>query len=261
MLERNTDKDWKRYGSEDPYYGVVSNETFQKDRLTDEARAEFFKTGEDHVDYILGEIRQHVNADFSPRTVLDFGCGVGRCTLPFGKYGESVLGIDVSEAMIEEGKKNAERLGRGNVNFEVSEEGLANVKGPFDLIHSFIVFQHIPPRRGFEFIGKLIDQLSVEGVAALHVLYHAEISRPQAVVRRLRKYFPPVHWAANLFYGKPWRYPLMEKNEYNLNQLFFMLRRKGCGNMLVRLAGAHSMHGMIIFCQKRSDDLPYDKVS
>jgi 2-polyprenyl-3-methyl-5-hydroxy-6-metoxy-1,4-benzoquinol methylase len=259
MFERDTDQDWKRYGAEDPYYGVVSNDEFHRENLTDEVRRQFFKTGDEHVDYILGQIRAHMAPGFFPRRVLDFGCGVGRCSIPFGKHSESVLGVDISEDMIEEAKQNANRLSAVNVKFMVSDADLSILNGSYDLIHSFIVFQHIPPRKGMRFIAKMIDHLDDDGVAVLHILYHAEISRAHMVARWLRKRAIPIHWIANVFYGKPWRYPLMEKNEYDLNRLFMLLRRKGCGNSIVRLTGAQTMHGIIIFCQKKADKIPYDQ--
>ncbi len=259
MLERNTDKDWKRYGSEDPYYGVVSDEKYRKENLTPEAVREFFRTGEEHADYVMGQIRRHQAPDFAPRRILDFGCGVGRCAIPFARHGESVLGLDVSEAMIEEARRNAETLGVGNATFAVSDNTLSAAQGPFDLIHSFIVFQHIPARKGEELVRRLIGLLSEDGVAVLHFLYHSELSRVQAALRWLRKRVAPLHWAANIAYGKPWRFPLMEKNAYSLNRLFLLLRRAGCGETMVRFEGLGTMHGAVLFFRKKPDRIPYNE--
>ncbi len=181
MLERNTDKDWQRYGREDPYYGVVSDDKFHKENLNAETKQDFFRTGEEHAAYILSEIREHVLPEFNPRRVLDFGCGVGRCTLPLARHAESALGVDVSEAMIEEARRNAKSMEADNVSFSVADATLSNVAGPFDLIHSFIVFQHIPPRRGEALVERMIGLLSDDGVAALHFLYHAELTPVQAM--------------------------------------------------------------------------------
>jgi SAM-dependent methyltransferase len=260
MLERNSDKDWKRYGSEDPYYGVVSDDKFHKDNLNPETVREFFRTGEEHADFILSQIRNHMLPAFAPRRVLDFGCGVGRCAIPFGRHSETVLGVDVSEAMIEEGRRNAEALSAANVTFAVSDATLSTVAGPFDLIHSFIVFQHIPPRRGERLVERMIELLSDDGVAALHFMYHTELSPVQAAARWLRKRVAPLHWAANMAHGKPWRYPLMQKNVYDMNRLFFLLRRHGCGETIIRFEGLETMHGVVLFFRKRPDRIPYNEI-
>lgn len=259
ILGRNTNRDWQRYGREDPYYGVVSDDRFHRQNLTDDAKREFFRTGEEHAEYILSQIRGHMLPEFSPRRMLDFGCGVGRCTIPFARHCDSVVGVDISEAMIDEGRRMADALEARNVEFAVSNDGLSGLDpNTFDFIHSFIVFQHIPYNMGERLITRIIELLNDDGVAALHFLYHAELSRPQAVARRLRKHFAPVHWLANVMQGKPFRYPLMEKNVYDLNRLFFLLRKHGCGRCMVRLEGVQTMHGIIIFFQKHTDVIPYN---
>ena len=68
MLGRNSDKEWQKYGDNDPYYGVVSLDKFHKDKLTPEALDEFFESGRKHIDYVLETVRKHqtsVNGDLT----------------------------------------------------------------------------------------------------------------------------------------------------------------------------------------------------
>lgn len=259
ILGRNTNKDWQRYGREDPYYGVVSDDRFHKANLTEEARNAFFRTGDEHAAFLMSEIRNHMAPDFAPRRMLDFGCGVGRCTIPFARHCQSAVGVDISDAMVEEARRGASAMGVENVRFAVSDDKLSALEGEtFDFIHSFIVFQHIPFKKGERLIKRLIALLDADGVAALHFLYHAELSPLQTVARWLRKNLAPVHWMANLIDHKPLRYPLMEKNVYDLNRLFLLLRRQGCGHGMVRLEGVQKMHGIIVFFRKHADVIPYN---
>jgi 2-polyprenyl-3-methyl-5-hydroxy-6-metoxy-1,4-benzoquinol methylase len=38
--------------------------------------------------------------DFAPRRVLDFGCGVGRVTLPLARRVDAVVAIDIADSML-----------------------------------------------------------------------------------------------------------------------------------------------------------------
>ena len=259
MFERDTDRDWQRYGAEDPYYGVVSDDRFHKNCLDESARNAFFKTGEEHVTYLFDVICKHMLPDFSPERILDFGCGVGRCTIPFSRFGKDVVGIDVSEDMIREARTNASTQKVNNVQFVASASPDEALQGKFDLIHSFIVFQHIPQPRGEVLLTQLVNMLSADGVGVFHFLYHTEISSLHRLIRGLRKRIAPLHWVANVLHKKPLLYPLMEKNEYDLNRLFFVLRRLGCGEITLRMEGVHSMHGIMIFFRRKRDLIPYNR--
>ncbi|MBN2301619.1 MAG: methyltransferase domain-containing protein [Lentisphaerae bacterium] len=257
IFSNNPDKDWQKFGEKDPYYGVVSNDMFHKDLLNHHALEEFFETGKDHVEYLFREIRTHVDSSFAPERALDFGCGVGRCTIPLATMCKSVVGIDVSEAMLAEARKNCGDA-IDNIEWVRSDDQLSRVSGTFDFIHSFIVFQHIPEKRGQDIVTRLIDLLSSRGVAALHFLYNTELSPILRIMRMLRKKVPLLHNFANIVYGKPFTYPLMQKNVYSLNKLFYLLQKNRCGNCAVRLEGPETMQGIIILFQKKPDIVPYN---
>jgi 2-polyprenyl-3-methyl-5-hydroxy-6-metoxy-1,4-benzoquinol methylase len=104
---RNTDKDWEKYGKEDAYYGVLSDEKFRKSQLTEDLKQEFFHSGETYIADILAKIRQRFQSDWTIGKAVDFGCGVGRLVIPLAKHAQEVTGIDVSESMLAEARKIA----------------------------------------------------------------------------------------------------------------------------------------------------------
>ena len=57
------------------------------------------------------------------------------------------MGVDVSDAMLAEAKRNCRERNLDYVSFVKSDDRLSCLEGTFDLIHSLIVFQHIAPRR------------------------------------------------------------------------------------------------------------------
>jgi SAM-dependent methyltransferase len=167
----NTDAEWQKWGRQDPYFAVITNEKFRSTHLTEEAKHEFFESGHVHIAYVLEHCRRLVGGPFSIRRALDFGCGVGRLCVPLSEHAESVVGVDVSADMLEEAKRNCVRYGCTNVTFRISDNTLSEVDGTFDLVHSFITFQHIDVERGKRLFAELIARIMPGGLGAIHVTY------------------------------------------------------------------------------------------
>jgi SAM-dependent methyltransferase len=227
----STDQAWKDWGEKDPYFGVLTAEKFRKRNLTDEAKAEFLDSGRGYVDYVLAMLRKHIDPGFAPRRVLDFGCGVGRLVIPFARLADEVVGVDVSEGMLAEARRNCEAAGVGNVKLVPSDDALSALDGQFDLVHSVLVFQHIDPQRGREIFRRMVQVLAPGGAGALQFTYaksrYAErngqppqLRQPlmrslkSAVRRALRKMDAGVD-------------PEMQMNVYPLNELLFILQSSG----------------------------------
>ena len=167
MFNGGTDGEWEKWGRDDPYFGVLTDGKFRMVNLTDANRAEFFRSGSEYIDGVLRTVRSHIDPAFRIRRALDFGCGVGRLVIPLSKVAEHVTGLDVSDSMLAEARRNCEAHGARGVQFLKSDDGLSALEGKFDFIHSSLVFQHIPVRRGERifrnFLGHLerIDVLQV----------------------------------------------------------------------------------------------------
>jgi 2-polyprenyl-3-methyl-5-hydroxy-6-metoxy-1,4-benzoquinol methylase len=153
---KDTDKDWRILGEIDPYWAVITSEQFKKDNLTEESLNTFFQTGEFYIESILEIIHQHLDPTFVMDRVCDFGCGVGRLVIPLSRHCKEILGIDVSPSMLRECEENCQKMKVNNYSLILSEnDKLDGLTGKFSLIHSFIVFQHIPVERGIDLIINL----------------------------------------------------------------------------------------------------------
>jgi SAM-dependent methyltransferase len=186
----STDQEWVRWGQQDPYFAVITNEKFRSAALTDVARKEFFESGQRHARYVLDSCRRFVDPAFKPKRVLDFGCGVGRVVLPFAQAAESVVGVDVSPAMLDEARRNCHEGGLKNVELVLSDDTLSAVNGEFDLVHSSIVLQHIDVVRGRKFFARLVSLLSEGGIGAIQVTY-AKAYHPDSFGQPPRLAAPP----------------------------------------------------------------------
>lgn len=249
---RDPDREWEALARTDPYFAVLTDPRFHEGRITPELIEEFFATGRKHIDSVLRKIRAHLAPNFEPRAALDFGCGVGRLLLPLAQECQTVVGVDVSETMLQVARRHCETHGISNVTLVRGDDRLTRVSGSYDLIHSFIVFQHIPQRRGEKLLSRLVELLSLDGVGVLHFTYHwHRKSAPlRRVVHALRKRVPLLHNVLNLVRGRPLIYPLMEMHHYNLNTLFRTLQKHGCHCCYVEFTQHADHSGVVLFFQR-----------
>jgi SAM-dependent methyltransferase len=250
MLNLSSDAAWKKFGSIDPYYGVVSHDRFHAGRMDQEAYTDFFRSGEEHVASVLDRVRRHLAPAFRPDRMLDFGCGVGRLVVPLARLGGRVTGVDVSEGMLREAAANCERQGLSNVELVRSDDRLSAVQGTFDFVHSFIVFQHIPPARGMAIVRSLLARLEEGGVGALHFTYARRASLARRGVSWMRRTVPFANSVVNLAQGKPWAYPLMQMHSYDLNRLLELLNEHGCPETYLYQTDHGGYLGAMLFFRK-----------
>ena len=224
----NTDQSWEKLGEIDPYFSVLAHPRFRAAATGGETRREFFTSGEEHVERLFAIIRENLDPKFAPRRALDFGCGVGRVAIPLARRVEQVVAVDVSDSMLNEANKNCEEAGVRNVTLLKSDDGLGNLSGAFDFIHSFIVFQHIPSRRGETILREMLRRLADNGVGALHFTYASRVPGWVRLLHGLCEIVPSAYSLVNLAKGRPFRYPFVEMNSYNVNRLILHLHEHGC---------------------------------
>jgi ubiquinone/menaquinone biosynthesis C-methylase UbiE len=220
ILDMRTDSAWEEWGRRDPYYGVITHAKFRRAAMNEDAKREFFSSSEAHAQHTLATIRKHINPEFAPRKILDFGCGVGRLLVTFATIAEQVVGIDVSPSMLEEARRNCDERQLHNVRLLQSDDHLSTLTDTFDLIHSCIVFQHIPVARGRAILSNLLRRLRPGGVAAIHLTYSKtlfaathgvvppETPSPEAAARAIPEGADPE----------------IQMNPYNMNEILFLMQ-------------------------------------
>ena len=215
-------EEWERFGRSDPYYGVYSTDEFRGRELAPEVRERFFASGERHVEEVLSRVRQLVNPGFRPERVLDYGCGVGRVLIPFARRAQQAVGIDVSPSMLDEARSNCDALAVSGV--ELGTPDALDRLGKFDLVHSVLVLQHMPAREGERVLTELVEALNPGGVGVIQVPIGGR--RGLRLFNALMK-APLAHNALNLVRRRPWAYPHMQMNVYDLNRLLRILKARG----------------------------------
>jgi SAM-dependent methyltransferase len=216
-----------------------SLDTTRIDGLDAAARETFFENGARHVAGLATGF-EAMGATLESRRVLDFGCGVGRMSLPLAERCEHVYGVDVSPAVLREADRNARLRNLSNVEW-LEAGSLDELSGRYDMVVSLFVFQHIPSREGERIISTLVSGLRPGGVGAIQVALRP--SRPLArLLPRMRRSGQSAGGRPNGLGAIDWSYPYMLMHSYSLNRLGGLLADARVSNWQVKWAapGARS---------------------
>lgn len=230
----NTDEQWKEWGEQNPYFGVLSRDEFRKENI-EKHRNEFFESGAQLMSSVVAMAVRHFG-QFNTESALDFGSGVGRLTIPLAQRFKKVVGVEISEAMIAEAQRNCQEFGVSNVDFVKSDDQLSLVGQKFDFVNSCLVLQHIPPKRGMEIIASLLKILNVGGVVVLQFPVRVRLPVLQRVVYTIKQKAPFTrHWF-NLLRGRRISEPLMQLNQYSLVEVMTLCSANGVPETAVRVS-------------------------
>jgi len=225
----DSDQAWEELARTRPYSAVLQHES----------RAEFFASGEEHVSRVLQIVRKHIDPDYEPSSALDFGCGVGRILIPLARICDEAVGVDVSDAMLSEARRNCAARGLSNVDLVSTLEDLTDDRR-FDLVHTYIVLQHVPRKRGMMILSRLVDAVKAGGVGVLHVQYGRAASPLRKSANWARKHLPGVNDVANVAQGVPRRTPLMQMNVYFVDEILRLLYERQCRDLVVQLGATQT---------------------
>jgi SAM-dependent methyltransferase len=241
--DMSTDAAWEEWGRRDPYFGVITNPKYRRIGMSEHAKREFFDDGASLVNYLLATIKKHIDPQFVPKKVLDFGCGVGRLLAPLAQVAEDVVGLDVSASMLQEARRNCDERQLGNVRLLLSDDALSALTDTFDLICSFIVFQHIPVQRGRAIFDKLLRHLRPGGVGAIHLTYSKTrfASSHGAAPREL---LSPATTPQSVPTDAD---PEMQMNPYNMNEILFLMQCRGVQRTYVEFSDHGGELGVFLF--------------
>jgi SAM-dependent methyltransferase len=223
-----TNETWEQVARDNPYWGVLSHDTFDRAGGDDERLTEFWASGDSHVRHVLHHLRAHVDPGFAPATAVDFGCGVGRLLIPLAGECRHIHGVDISETMRTLARGHLAERGIGNVTVVASLDELADLRGTVDLVHSVLVLQHIRPKTGIALFEQLVGLLAPGGCGAVQFC----LGRLQPAWREAlgvaRQRYRAVNVLANLARGRLTTEGLpYEMNPYDLKHPYAVLGRAG----------------------------------
>jgi hypothetical protein len=168
--------------------------------------------------------------------------------------------------MLQRARERCESLKVSNVQLVQGDDQLSRVTNSFDLVHSYIVFQHIAPERVYAITDRLLQSLNYGGVGILHFVYSKEVqsNHPtlRAVAEKLGVYEVLSAVRAKLQPQNQSRPDAiaggleMQMNSCDLNVVFRKLQSAGIRRMHVEYTDHGGFFGVVLFFMKRASD-PY----
>ncbi len=155
---------WTRLGEERPHWSVAARPEFAPDRIAAN-RALFDASGEGDLAVLLAVLARHGLAPADLPRACDYGCGVGRMTLPMSRRFAAVTGCDVSAPHLTLARQAS---GAGVAFALVSAPGLG-MAAPFDLWFSTLTLQHNPPPVIAATLRRMFALLAPGGVAVFQL--------------------------------------------------------------------------------------------
>lgn len=240
---RDTDRDWQMIGETEPYFGVLTSEMFKRDNLDDAARETFFASGQ-------GDVRHHfdrMNAlfgAFEPRSALDFGCGVGRLTVPLAEIAGQATGVDISPGMLAEARLH-------------TTPGLTFVDAipdsVFDWVVSLIVLQHVPPDRGYGILRQLLARVSDKGGVTIQLMFARTAKHAQSAGGRLILEGTDVTPATESRSARQIPAGVMLMHDYDLSRVVALFFQAGMSSLHLEHCDHGGIVGATIYARKRGD--------
>ena len=242
---------WEKFARENPYWAVLTHDRF-KGQLDPSSKADFFNSGEGYVVHVQGMLDRHFKRKIRRRdTAIDFGCGVGRLTIPMAKNCRHVIGIDVSRSMREECLSNARAMHMRNIECCESPDRLVREGMTFDWISSQFVFQHIETGHGYRILEQLLGMVNVNGVVSLQFTLFKDMRHIRYVGDNLRYFSFNEDGVTGYHFGPgaDGRNEMM-MNDYRLDRIVQILYANGFGRYVIDMEDQDGMHGAMLYSIK-----------
>lgn len=184
-------QNWEAFGRDDPLWAILTVPAM-RGGLWDPAA--FMATGEDEVADMFRQL-EDLGVTVNRGRALDFGCGAGRLTRALAARFESVVGVDVADAMLDKARALNADLHKVTWTHNTRSDLAVIPDRSIDFIYSNLVLQHMPPTLSMTYVQEFGRVLASAGCAVFQVpavrpaVSEARPGRPlwRRIARRARR--------------------------------------------------------------------------
>lgn len=162
---RRAARSWESFGRTDPLWAILTHPDKRGGRWD---VGEFLATGRADAERVWALVARWRDPA-SVRRALDFGCGVGRVSFALAAQVGSVVGVDVAPSMIARARQLDPTDGRCTFQLNTTPDLRAFATGSFDLVHSVLTLQHLPPRTALRYVAEFGRVLEDGGIAVFQL--------------------------------------------------------------------------------------------
>ena len=167
---------WQELGQQEPHWSVLTTEEYKQANLA-QNRAQFYASGQRDAACFLNLLRRnHCFPDgLADKTILEYGCGVGRITHALASHFKYVYAYDVSAPHLALAREFTNEQKLNNIEFKqiLSPKDITNLPR-VDAVFTLIVLQHNPPPVISLILRNLLYALNQNGVAYFQLLTYQE---------------------------------------------------------------------------------------
>ncbi|MCU1447932.1 MAG: Methyltransferase type 11 [Acidimicrobiales bacterium] len=170
-------QNWESFGKTDALWAVLTSPGKRYNRWNTK---EFFRTGEEEVDRVLGQV-DRLGWSLGRGRVLDFGCGVGRLTQAFAAYFAVCDGVDIASSMIKRAQHYNRHGSRCRFHLNPNDDLRLFEDETFDLVYSAHVLQHMAPRYSRRYVDEFLRVLRPGGLALFQMTTEPTVGATEAL--------------------------------------------------------------------------------
>jgi 2-polyprenyl-3-methyl-5-hydroxy-6-metoxy-1,4-benzoquinol methylase len=136
-----------------------------------EELSKFYAGGQYEVDRIEALLRRN-RLDFHPLNVcIDFGCGIGRLSMPLAARHKQIIGVDISPNRIELARKASSQHAIENISYQILKtENDIDALPSCDIAICIRVLQYNPPPLSYDILKRLLSRVGNGGIAVFQAI-------------------------------------------------------------------------------------------
>jgi SAM-dependent methyltransferase len=165
FLKKRIANQWTYLGTHNPYWSVLTSEGFTNSNFKKNAGL-FYNSGLEDSNAMLLALERNGIEIKNIKTVLDYGCGVGRVTSFLAKNFREVVAVDISLPLLKIAKKYVREQGIRNVKFKKNSKPEDFRALPMvDCLYCRLVLFHNPPPLIYKELEAILRKVKRGGVA------------------------------------------------------------------------------------------------